>query len=599
MLLSSRVSLASLAALPAFRRALARVLVLALVFAPVTPALAQPAEAKAQLALGDKAARARDWAAAAAAYSAARAADPSPEALEGLGNALHAQGRFGPAYEAYEELVRNHLTRLTRPKRAAVEARLRELGQKTASFSVRTEEGAEVSLDGKLLGKAPFAAPVRIDAGPHKLRIGKAGFVKYEITLDAPPNGNVVHEARLVAENVKARLRVKEAQGRTVRVFIDGIDVGVAPWEGEVEPGPHEIVARGDQLLSAPEKITLEPSSTRTLEVRVSSSAATLKITVVDAPMAQIFLDGKLVSEGAFNSEVPSGLHKLAVVRPGYERFEEEIVLGDREFLSRTVVLRLSEAVKSGVEEKVAQRLEGIYGGFGFMGLLLPGGNGSDIQEFCKNKPLALKTCSSTGTGVGGGLFGYVGYHWDPVGLELALGGSYDQTRNTLTWGGANLGVGGGLGPDPARTEEFLIGRAGGFVLVRTRLTVQSRAVRGSFALGVGVSHRVSFLSRDTATTDGKLRDAFVSDPASSTSPVLSLDASVAPRFTEGLALPIGLSMLVESPSAKLFGDQIPRSAPDPTRALAPGVGLSTPTYQLSTGPQIYLGAYIGLMFGP
>ena len=31
----------------------------------------------------------------------------------------------------------------------------------------------------------------------------------------------------------------------------------------------------------------------------------------------------------------------------------------------------------------------------------------------------------------------------------------------------------------------------------------------------------------------------------------------------------------------------------------APGVGLTTPSYQLATGPQVYLGLYVGLMFGP
>ncbi len=567
---------------------------------PASPAVPTgPLDAKAQLAAGDKATKAKNWAAAIAAYSAAKAQNPSLEAMDGLANALYEKDDFGHAYEAYEDLIRMHVGKLAKDKRATAEKRLKELGQKSGPLTINgTEAEAEVALDGVLIGKLPIAKSMRVSAGEHKLRATKLGFNPFETAFTVTGNTAATVEVKLAAEVHKGKLKVHEADGKPVHVFVDGIDVGAAPWEGDVDPGVHDVVVRGPNVVSAPEKVTVDKNGLRDIELRASATLAKLKITVEGSPTAQIFLDGKPVGTGSFTAEIPAGTHKLSVTREGYQKFEDEVVLVERENVARTVVLNLSEEVKTGGDDKSARKLEGFYGGFGLMGLLLPAGNGSDVQETCAKRAAPVTDCSGGGAGTGGGLFFFAGHHWDPVGLELVFGGSFDQQSTKIAYSGSNLGVGGGLGPDPKRTEDFFIGRAGGFLLGRTRLSFQTNGVRGSFAVGVGASYRVSFLTRDTEGP-APLRDAFVSNSIGSFSPVLSLDASIAPRFGERISLPIGIMMLAESPNAKIFGDQVPRTDPEPSRQLAPGVGLSTPSYQLSAGPQVFLGLYVGLMFGP
>lgn len=581
----------------------ARVLAAALALAVVAPgqALAQGApskEVKASLAAGDKATKAKDWPGAITAYTAAKAADPSIAALDGLANALYAKGDDAAAYEAYEQLIRAHVTKLPKDRRAKVEARLKELGQKTGTLRVDSAAGAEVLLDGAPLGTLPLERAPRVKVGEHKVEVRKTGFVPFTGTVQIGANASATVVAALVAVSEKGRLRVLEADGKAVRVFVDGIDMGPAPWEGEVAAGPHEVSVKGDRLKSTAEKVVLEKNGRREVEVRASSTAASFKITVDGSPTAKITIDGIDVGEGMYTGELAAGTHKLVITREGYQRFEEEVVLAEKETASRTVVLTLSSVVKTGGDDTGPRKLDGFYGGFGLMGLMLPAGNGSDVQENCKNKSQGLTGCTGGGAGVGGGLFAFAGHHWDPVGLELLLGGSYDQQRATATFGPSNLGVGGGFGPDPARTEDFFIGRAGGFLLGRTRLTFQTQKLRGSVAVGVGASYRVSFLVRDTTGPD-PLRDAYATDGVGSVSPVLNVDGSLAWRLSERLSIPLGLMMLAESPSAKLFGDQVPRSPADLTRQLAPGVGLTTPSYALASGPQVYLGLYLGLTFGP
>ncbi|MBL0195529.1 MAG: PEGA domain-containing protein [Myxococcales bacterium] len=581
---------------------LARVAVAAVALGALAPgqALAQGVtkESMAALAAGDKATRAKDWPAAITAYSAAKAADPSLAALDGLANALYSKGDAPAAYDAYEQLIRAHVSKLKKDHRTKVEARLKELGEKTGTLTVESEAGAEVVVDGASRGALPLARSPRFGVGEHKVEVRKAGFTPFTSTVQIAANAGATVVAKLVAISEKGTLRVHEAEGRTVHVFVDGIDMGPAPWEGDVAAGPHEVAAKGDRLKSPTEKVQIEKGSRRDVEVRAASTAARFKVTVDGSPTAKITIDGVEVGEGMYTGELPAGTHKLVITREGYQRFEEEVVLAEKETSSRTVVLTLSSVVKTGGDDKGPRKLEGFYGGFGVMGVMLPAGNGSDVQQSCKNKSQGITGCTGGGAGIGGGLFFFAGHHWDPVGLELLLGGSYDQQRATVTYGPSNLGVGGGFGPDPARTEDFFIGRAGGFLLGRTRLSFQTQKLRGSFAVGVGASYRVSFLARDTTGPD-PLRDAYATDGAGSLSPVLNLDGSVALRLTERLSIPLGLMMLAESPSAKLFGDQVPRSPPDLNRQLAPGVGLTTPSYALASGPQVYLGVYLGLTFGP
>mgnify|MGYP005856517357 CR=1 FL=1 len=94
---------------------------------PVAPALAQGTSAKAALAAGDKAARAKDWSAALAQYEAAYKAAPSAQALEGVARSRSELDQPVEALAAYQDLLREFGAKLPRAKKAAVEARIMEL----------------------------------------------------------------------------------------------------------------------------------------------------------------------------------------------------------------------------------------------------------------------------------------------------------------------------------------------------------------------------------------------------------------------------------------------------------------------------------------
>ena len=153
-----------------------------------------------------------------------------------------------------------------------------------------------------------------------------------------------------------------------------------------------------------------------------------------------------------------------------------------------------------------------------------------------------------------------------------------------------------GIGSDPTRTEEFTVRRIGGFGIARVRLTVQGEKLRFTIAGGVGLAYRSLLLTRDTTSVKNPdFRDGYVPDAESYLSPVLSIEPSVQYRVGPHTGIALGFSMLVESP--RTF-DQIPTTKPEKGHSLGPGT-LNTPGYQLATGTQVYLGPFIGMMFGP
>ncbi len=576
--------------------ALAGVLASQSVLLTSSVALAQATDAKTALAAGDKAARAKDWAAALAQYEAANKAQPSAEALEGVANARYQAKQDAEAYAAYDEYLKTYGAKVAKPKKTAAEARLKELDGRTGTLSVSVSEaGAQISVDDKPVGTTPLAAPLRLAVGPHRVRIAKDGFTPVDQVPNVVAGVAAKVDVKLEALSSKGKLVVKEKTGRPIRVLVDGVDMGDAPWRGELEAGQHEVSGRGPAAAAAPEKVTIERAKTHEVELVASSTVAPLKITTSDGK-GLVYLDDKLVGEGSFAADVPAGTHKLRVTREGYDPYEEEVVLVEKQPRSVAVTLKLAATIDTRAVKAEDRGLEGIYGGFGLLGTLLPGGLGSSIQRECERnpKPPGLTSCSGEGGSTGAGLNGFLGYHWDPIGVELFLGAHYDQAKIQRDWTQADVGL--GIGRDPARTEEFTIRRVGGYAAFRLRLTLQTKRVRFVVPVGVGLSYRTMLLERRvTLASDPAVKGGYLPDSQSYLAPVLSLDPGVQFRLTDTTSVGAGLSIMLESPNP--FGS-IPTTPIDNTQRLGPNT-LTTSPYELARDAQIYVGPYIGMMFGP
>ena len=84
-----------------------------------------------------------------------------------------------PRYETYTEVLRIINGELSRRN-----VTLRKL---KGGISFATQEGAEVYIDGRLVGVTPIRKPLELDAGPHMVTLKKAGFFTWssEVTVES------------------------------------------------------------------------------------------------------------------------------------------------------------------------------------------------------------------------------------------------------------------------------------------------------------------------------------------------------------------------------------------------------------------------------
>lgn len=99
-------------------------------------------------------------------------------------------------------------------------------------------EGAEVFVDGKLVGKTPLAEPITLKPGKYTLKMTKRGHTEYidVFTIRARKETKLDIDLLPVAGILRITANVQPA-----RVFVDGKFVGETPLETEVSPGARTL----------------------------------------------------------------------------------------------------------------------------------------------------------------------------------------------------------------------------------------------------------------------------------------------------------------------------------------------------------------------
>lgn len=552
---------------------------------------APAADVKALLAGADKDLKAQKYDAALREYRDAwdTSKHANPDALLGAAAAHLALGHVVDAYEAYDDALKT-FPGMAPQKKLAAENKCKELDPRVSLLSVRTlEAGARVTIDGKLAGTSPVT--VRVQAGSHALRAEKEGFLPAERTEDVHGGGRTAVEIVLVPESKTGRLSVREKLGRPVRVLVDGKDVGLAPWEGEVAPGTHEIAVRGDGVVAPAQSVPVATGARVEVELAVTASKGVVQISTGDG-QGDIFVDGAKVGTGVFRGELPLGVHKVVVKRAGFERFEKTIDVKDKETLSETVTLHREASVKTGAD--APEVFGGAYGGWQVFGAF-QGSTSSSFETGCAL--FGAASCAAPGP-AGAGLGGYLGWTWDPVGVEVFAGAMADYTEPNSTFDGVVRPGSNPILTGPARVESWRVVRYGFTGALRARATLQTKAARFTFAAGPGVAAKRMVSDRSLHTTDGTdLRDTYAPGEVGYVSPALSFDLGVHLRASRAVALSVGLLVWVESAG----GGVLTRADPDHkigSAATGP-IPIRTPEYRLAEGAQTFVGPYLGMLVGP
>lgn len=104
---------------------------------------------------------------------------PDYRVLYNVGQVAISLGRFARARQAFEEYLRAGADELSAPRREAVIRDLEMLRGRTAHLTVEGTPGAELFVDEVSYGVLPFAAPLLLDAGEHRVTVRKARYVTH------------------------------------------------------------------------------------------------------------------------------------------------------------------------------------------------------------------------------------------------------------------------------------------------------------------------------------------------------------------------------------------------------------------------------------
>ncbi len=558
------------------------------------PAATPAVTATTELAAGDKATRAKDFAGALTHYQAANQAVPSARAEMGVADALYNQGKLGESYETYADVEQTYGPKLGAAEKGLATKRMKEMALKTGWLSIRVSEpGAEVDVDGASIGNSPVPALKRVAVGPHAVHITKAGFQPFDASTNVPADDKAILEATLAPAAQQGHVVVHASGTEPLRVLVDGVDVGATPWEGDLAPGQHTISGRSSSSTAEAQTVQITAGSKTAIDLVSSATAAHLQIRTNDGK-GIIYVDGVVKGEGAFEGDVAPGPHTFVVSREGYERFERSVTLAERQTDAETVTLQTLKTTSTSGQEG-ERPYEGLYGGFGLNGMFGVGGLGTTLETNCST--LGAASCD-TPNALGGGAFGYVGWTWNPVGFELAVAGLVDSANQKATFNGSTSSASGVPGATPARTESFSFLRAGGMAALRARVAVQGRLWRVTGAGGVGFSYREMVMERDASSSTPVQPSKYGPFNVGYYSPAISAEAAYQLRVSPTLALALGLEFWADS--ASIGGNnQVPATQQSSPITGSGKVPIPTPSYTLANGAQVMLGPFLGMQFGP
>jgi hypothetical protein len=337
--------------------------------------------------------------------------------VPGKGNTANAAhcldrlGRFDEALELYEELVTRFADELGADNQKRLVPAMSALRARVADVVVTANVDGTVLLDGRARGRLPLSGALRVLGGAHRVRVLKDGYETREATLIATVGRTARVDLVLQPLAHAGRLRLEDPTNEGAEVFVDLVQVGVAPWEGTVAPGEHVVWTASADRGSPPARAVVIQGQTATLVLQSHRLGPTVAVDV-DPKTADLRLDGVRLGSGTWRGRLPVAPHEVEAAEPGYVtqtiHFEEPNTSGAPPRIAVSLVVDPRHP-------RWPRRPAGRIRIEAFGGLGLGRRFGSDAEAGC------LGSCAHV---LGGLVAGRVGIRF-PFGLSVELEGGY------------------------------------------------------------------------------------------------------------------------------------------------------------------------------
>jgi hypothetical protein len=208
-----------------------------------------------------------------------------------------------------------------------------------------SEPDATLTIDDYPVGKTPFAGPVRIDVGKHVLKLTKEGFVDAVEPVDVAAGARKPVAFKLEPRSKTALVSVTVGGAPAATVFVDGRDMGPAPFKGELSADRHTIEARSPGFVTVGQTVDILYRQPVSLVLTLSQERHEGRLKVTAPEGAAISVDEKGVGTSRWDGVVSTtGGHQLVVTKPGYQTYSTEVFVADDQV--REVNVPLNSEVK-------------------------------------------------------------------------------------------------------------------------------------------------------------------------------------------------------------------------------------------------------------
>jgi PEGA domain len=185
--------------------------------------------------------------------------------------------------------------------------------------------GATVLIDGKERGRTPFLAPV--PPGKHELVLRLPGRRDLATDFAMPTDKDLSLRLDLLRASAAPRLTVASTpDGATV--LIDGTDMGLTPWNGELKLGDHTVQVVRAGYLSAVRTVKMQSNRDADLSLALERIPGPGLLRVdAEPPDAEVSIDGQPARPAPHVGELLSGDHSVEVSSVGYRTVAQQITL--------------------------------------------------------------------------------------------------------------------------------------------------------------------------------------------------------------------------------------------------------------------------------
>ena len=215
---------------------------------------------------------------------------------------------------------------------------------KDPALAVESEPiGAIVAVDGKDKGRTPWVAP--LSAGPHQLVLKMEGHREVGTDFTMPKDRDLSIKLDLPVAGTSGSHLTLTSQPNGATVQIDGKELGITPWSGEMKPGNHKVGISSKGFLKEERVVPIQPNRDADVTFALNREPGPGRLHVeTEPPEAVVSIDGKQVGTAPFTGDVSPGDHELEVTNEGYKTVAQQLNLEAGQQLSLKLALQQAQA---------------------------------------------------------------------------------------------------------------------------------------------------------------------------------------------------------------------------------------------------------------